>query len=85
VGGFRAAHLVLKRRGAMASFVVGERVKVVDMHSAQHERIGEVESVAADRGVLLYGLTFDPGNLLLPLFGWFKAEEIEALEVEAGD
>jgi hypothetical protein len=69
----------------MANFVVGERVKVVDMHSAQHERIGEVESVAVDRGILLYGLAFDPENLLLPSFGRFKAEEIEALEVEAGD
>ncbi len=67
----------------MANFVVGERVKVVDMHSAQHERIGEVESVTVDRGVLLYGLTFKPENLLLPPFGRFKAEEIEALEVEA--
>jgi len=69
----------------MANFVVGERVKVVDKHSAQHERIGEVESIRADRGALLYGLTFDPENLLQPPFGRFKAEEIETPEVEAGD
>ena len=69
----------------MANFVVGERVKVVDKHSAQHERVGKVESIRADRGALLYGLTFAPENLLLPPFGRFKAEEIEALEVEAWD
>lgn len=44
-----------------------------------------MESVRADRGALLYGLTFDPENLLQPPFGRFKAEEIETPEVEAGD